>query len=558
MDATAQQQSAPKWGAHVDVEAKPGSRRSLGEADLFLPLTQSERSLVFASLRGRFDDHDGHEGNVGAGMRRMLDSGWNLGGYAYVDRRRSETGNRFSQATLGAEALGRDWDFRGNLYQPFGDQVKNTGTQSSTASLTGTTVQVVTRPFEERALEGYDMEAGWRVPLWTAEADTQLRIYAGGFRFSDSMTKISGPRVRAELAMYDLQSLWQGAQLMLGAEYQDDNARGSQGFVSLRLRIPFGSGKTPKRKLNWQEQRMAAPVVRDVDIVTRTVVSAHPGIVETATATASGQTLTVLDSGTTTGAALPGAVTAAGTNSTVVLSGTYSTTATTTLQNGQTLMGAGTLTVRTPSGYTAQLTLPGATINADIPGGGATVTMASNSTLSGMTVSHHSTTNQSAQAVRASGVSNVLITNNTISASSGGGALAAQGVLVGAGSTNATVSNNTIHVSTASNLQNLVGINGSLGSFGTITISGNNVTITGTATIKYGIGTAGGVPGGTIATITGNTLNVTGGGGTNNAVDAINTEIAAGSTGNVRTAGGCSYRIGTTGTIGFTDGTPCP
>lgn len=522
MDATAQQQAAPKWGAHLDVEAKPGSRRSLGEADLFLPLTQSERSLVFASLRGRFDDHDGHEGNLGAGMRRMLDGGWNLGGYAYVDRRRSETGNRFSQATLGAEALGRDWDFRGNIYQPFGDQVKNTGALSSTASITGTTVQVVTRPFEERALEGYDLEAGWRVPLWAAEADTQLRVYAGGYRFSDSVAKISGPRVRAELAMYDLQSLWQGAQLMLGAEYQDDNARGSQGFVSLRLRIPFG-GKTPGRKLNWQEQRMAAPVVRDVDVVTRTVVSATQlAAVETVTATASGQTLAIIDSGTTTGAALPGAVAAAGTNSLVVLTGSYNTTATTTLQNGQTLMGTGTLTLRTPSGYTAVLITPGATINGTINTNGA-VAAANNSTITGLTINNSATAGLGSTAVRVIGVTGVTISNSTISASEGGNN-SANGVVIGGGGS-ATISNNTISAFSNGGVAAAINILGST------------------------------------ATIAGNTLS-----GAGNNVDptrhrflAMNgaTINSADSTGNTAAAGVC-LNLGAIGSVSFSNGTTCP
>lgn len=527
LDATAQQQAAPKWGAHVDVEAKPGYKRSLGEADLFLPLTQSERSLVFASLRGRFDDHDNHEGNLGAGMRRMLDSGWNLGGYAYVDRRRSETGNRFSQATLGAEALGRDWDFRGNIYQPFGDRVKNTGALSSTASITGTTVQVVTRPFEERALEGYDLEAGWRVPLWVAEADTQLRIYAGGFRFSDSVAKISGPRVRAELAMYNLQSLWQGAQLMLGAEYQDDNVRGSQGFVSLRLRIPFGGGKTPGRRLNWQEQRMAAPVVRDVDVVTHTVVSATQlAAVETVTATASGQALTIIDSGTTTGAALPGAVAAAGTNSLVVLTGSYSTTATTNLQDGQTLMGAGTLTLRTPSGYTAVLTTPGATINGTVNTIGA-INTANNSTITGLTINNSAVAGLGSSAVRVNGVTGVTISNSTISASEGGNN-SANGILISTGGS-ATISNNTISAFS------------------------NGPSAGAAAAINVFNG---------MATIAGNTLSATG-----NYVDPTRhrflslssgvTINSAASTGNTTAAGVC-LNGGAIGTVSFSNGTTCP
>lgn len=457
---------------------------------------------------------------------------------------------------MGAEALGRDWDMRINGYLPIGDKTKSLPSTSS-AFLSGASVQVSTAFREEQALKGFDVEAGWRTPLFEADSLNQLRLYAGGFYFSEDALRVSGPRLRAEFAISQIPGWWAGSEFFVNAETQHDNERGGQSFLGLRLRIPFGSKVERLHQLSLQERRMTAPVMRDVDIMSQSRVSST--LLETATTTANGQALTVINSGTTNGAALPGAVAAAGANSTVVLTGTYNTTASTTLQPGQALMGAGNVAVRTPSGHTAVLNTPGATINGDIAGGGAvaTVVMASNSAVNGMTITHLNSTNAAATAIRAAGVSNVQITNNTISASSGGLALAAQGVLLFGGTTNATVSNNTIDITTSTSTQNLVGINASPGGFGTVTISDNTINITGTANFKAGIGTAGGVPGGTIATITGNTLDVTGG-GANNAVHIINTAITSGSTGNVRVNGVCSYQAGSTGTIGFTDGTTCP
>ena len=184
-------QDAPKWGPHIDLEAKPGSKRTLGEADLFLPLSQDARSLLFANLRTRFDNHSSREGNFGLGWRQMQDSGWNLGLYGYFDRRRSpNTGYYYNQATLGAEALGQDWEFRANSYVPVGTKVHTLGTTGgvSTASLSGATIQVTTSAIsteEERALKGFDAEAGWRTPLFDSEARRQLRLYLGGYRFND-------------------------------------------------------------------------------------------------------------------------------------------------------------------------------------------------------------------------------------------------------------------------------------------------------------------------------------------------------------------------------------
>src|SRR3546814_1594980 len=98
----------PKWGASLDFEGKAGTRRNLGVADLFVPLGQDDRTLLFANARFLLDDGNSREGNLGFGLRRMLQGGWNLGGYGYFDRRRSDTAHLYNQLTFGAELLVRD------------------------------------------------------------------------------------------------------------------------------------------------------------------------------------------------------------------------------------------------------------------------------------------------------------------------------------------------------------------------------------------------------------------------------------------------------------------
>ncbi|MBF0166962.1 MAG: hypothetical protein HQL45_04965 [Alphaproteobacteria bacterium] len=203
-------------------------------------------------------------------------------------------------------------------------------------------------------MQGFDAEIGWRLPFFKADAGQQLRIYGGGYRFaadSETVPKIQGPRGRLDLTFAQVPYLWDGSRLSLGAEVQHDNPRGTQGFVSARLRIPLQFfGKADPAKLTAQELRMTDPIIRDIDIVSQARAYGAP---EAATQTASGQTLTVLDSNTTTGAGLPAAIAAAGANSIVILSGTFSTTAVTTLQSGQTVMGGGSTSVRSLSGRTA-------------------------------------------------------------------------------------------------------------------------------------------------------------------------------------------------------------
>ncbi len=438
--------SAPLWGPHIDIEAKPGSKRTLGEVDLFLPLSQDARTLVFGNLRARLDNQSSYEGNFGAGVRRMYDGGWNVGAYGYWDHRRSGNGNFFDQATLGAEALGRDWDFRANAYLPVGTRAYALSPES-TAAVSGASVQVSTAFREERALKGFDAEAGWRAPIFESEASRQLRLYVGGYRFSDVGTIVEGPRLRAELALDELPWFGKGTRLFLSAEMQDDNARGGQSFLGVRLRIPLGEERASARSLTAQERRMTAPVMRDVDIVTQNRVASTQ--VETATQTAGGQAVTVLDSATTTtAAALQTALDTAGAG-TVILSGTFNTSAnngtTISLSPGQTLMGTGSLTVRSPSGHVATLTKTStATISGTYSAGSkAIVQMANDSTLSGVILNQTGSGDNGQWGVYANGKTGVVISNNTISVQNDQNAV--YGVYLTSGST-ATVSGNSITV----------------------------------------------------------------------------------------------------------------
>ncbi|HUW51041.1 MAG TPA: inverse autotransporter beta domain-containing protein [Sulfuricella sp.] len=514
--------TGPKWGPHIDAEAKLGNKRNLGEADLFLPISQDNRTLVFANLRGRFDDNASREGNFGLGVRRMRQDGWNLGAYGYFDRRRSDTGNFFNQGTLGVEALGRDLDFRANGYVPIGTRVRDLG-ETSSAALSGASVQLTTTDREERALKGFDAEAGWRLPLFDPEARRQFRLFLGGYRFSDDVLTVEGPRVRAELTMEELPWLGKGAGLFLGAEAQHDNTRGGQSFLSLRLRIPLGKESARPSTLNAQERRMAAPVMRDVDIVTQSRVASM--LVETATQTAGGSAITVLDSATTAGAALPGAVTAAGANSTVILSGTFNTTATTTLQAGQTVMGGGSLTVKSASGRTAALSLPSATVAGGIGGGvnSSTFALANNSTLTGLTISNSGNAGAGIAAIYVNGISGVTLSNNTITGTESGA--------------------NT-------------GIGVALNNASNITISGNNISASAGATAEALVMID------STATITGNTLSASH--GANNYYAFFNTgggnTTLTSSTGNVHSNGTCqNFAAGhITGSLSFTDLSTCP
>lgn len=522
------QDSAAQWLPHLDFEAKLGNKRNLGEADLFLPLAQDARTLYFANVRTRIDNEGSREGNLGLGVRRMLENGWNLGTYGYFDRRRSsDTGFYYNQATLGVEALGPDFDLRANAYMPVGTRSHDLG-NVSTAALSGSMVQVTTLNRQERSLQGFDAEAGWRLPLFDTEARRQLRVYLGGYRFSDAGITVEGPRARAELAFEDLGWFGRGTALFVGAEAQHDEARGSQQYLSVRLRIPLGKADEARSPLTAQARRMAAPVVRDVDVVTQRHTSTLVESVDAATAssavTLGGKAVTLVSSATTSGAGLQNALDTAGNNSTVVLAGRFDTTAPLSLKPGQSLIGLGNLTVTTPSGQSLTLAAPGATLASTLSppnfGSQASVAMANGSTLSGMIINAVNTAangaNTSVYGIEANNVSGVVIAGNTVTATS---PVTAAIALRLSNATNATVTGNS-----------LTAINTNGG-------GGNGIALQ--------------MQSGSTATVSGNTLF---GQGLGNAIafHISSSTPLPGSTGNTVLAGGCNTSS-SGGTIGYVD-----
>ncbi|WP_417436747.1 inverse autotransporter beta domain-containing protein, partial [Idiomarina abyssalis] len=357
--AQASEENEPKWGAHLDLEGKAGTNRNLGEVDLFMPLLQNEDTLFFTNLRTRMDDGSSVEGNFGLGLRHMLDSGWNVGGIAYFDRRKSEWDNYYNQITLGLEALSTDWDFRANAYLPQGNRISTIDALNE-ATLSGTSVTV--RRGEEHSMSGFDGEIGWRLPLFDANASQQFRVFAGAYRFAaDNVPDVQGPRLRAEMSFDKTPGLWEGSRLSIGSEWQHDTPRGSQGFITARLRIPLQFFGKSRRKSTPMERRMTDPVIRDIDVVS---MAGAYGAPEKATQTADGQALTVITASSVADTnALNGDLITADA-STVIIGGAIDVDGQVNMVEGQTLVGSGNITVKSPSGREAVLTVSGGKIAA--------------------------------------------------------------------------------------------------------------------------------------------------------------------------------------------------
>ena len=260
-------QAEPVKG-RAETNLRYGSERSILMTEFWAPLTQDDSSVFFTDLRLMGDDQDNREGNLGLGYRHMLDLpllGEGIGGlHGWIDRRITERGSKFHQTTLGAEWMGDVFDIRLNGYIGLSDD-RAYGSGSSTFSGTpyfeGTGV-FVTRNASgqvvEEIMDGADVEVGFTLPLLQDYTDN-IRVYAGGYHFSGEHSEtINGWRTRFTT---DITSDFQ-----IGARFQRDDERGSQGFLEATIRFPFGHKKSYRKE--GLKARLDESPERDIDIVT--------------------------------------------------------------------------------------------------------------------------------------------------------------------------------------------------------------------------------------------------------------------------------------------------
>ena len=101
-----------------------------------------------------------------------------------------------------------DSDFRVNVYIPTGTK---SHLEESYSSVAFTDAGIMYAQGEERSMKGYDAEIGYRLPIFDAQEEQQIRNYAGGFRFyEDDVQSVQGPRGRIDLTFDEVHFLWEG------------------------------------------------------------------------------------------------------------------------------------------------------------------------------------------------------------------------------------------------------------------------------------------------------------------------------------------------------------
>ena len=248
-----------------------GSERSILMTEFWVPFAQSSvlDNVLYGSLRMMGDDQDNREGNLGLGYRQVTKIpvlGEGVAGVnAWYDRRISARGSHFNQATIGTEWLGEQVDVRLNGYIPLSRKKTYIlpNTSPNEPEIIGTGIYVDTdATLIEEPQHGLDLELGIELGAYSdmvKQHTDSFRFYAGGYYFnSDETERITGWRTRFTSDISE--------NFQVGARFQKDDERGSQGFLEATIRFPFGHKKSYRRE--GLRARLDESPERDIDIVT--------------------------------------------------------------------------------------------------------------------------------------------------------------------------------------------------------------------------------------------------------------------------------------------------
>lgn len=266
-----QKAKAEEFKPRLETNWRYGTARSILMAEAWVPLAQESDRVLYADLRLMGDDGDNREWNAGIGYRALSPAGDAvMGVHGWLDRRRSSRGSVFYQGTAGFEYLTDDLDIRLNAYIPAPQKESYViGGASTTPYLADTGIYYDTAGLlVEKPLHGFDVELAVPVKALQGRMES-FRVAAGGFVFSgDNVETLRGVRLRA---IADVTT-----DIQLGARFEADNLRGTQGFIEATVRFPFGSKSSVKTQ--GLRARMDESPERDIDVITAARVAKEPEI----------------------------------------------------------------------------------------------------------------------------------------------------------------------------------------------------------------------------------------------------------------------------------------
>ncbi|AMV17277.1 right-handed parallel beta-helix repeat-containing protein [Planctomyces sp. SH-PL14] len=388
----------------------------------FMPFLMLEEHMFFGDARGFLSNRGQGGGNLGLGYRYLDNPAHAWYGASFWYDIDNSTGYHFQDVGISLEAMVERWEFRGNFYAPVGPETKDLGSFNSNARFAGTQLLFDSTRYTGTAMRGFDIEAGYSLPVDLRGVNDQLRGFLGYYYFTGkNVDDINGVKARVELEL--------SSTVTTNLQFTHDNTFGTNLMVGAQLNLPFGKSNPASQ---WRED---APnpfryVERNYNVIVDRTVDFESGVVAR---DANGNAFVVGQIDSTVGAGGTGAVNdpfgsvaeaqanLTGVNLLFVRSGSVLNEQI-TLANGQQLIGEGAGASIAVQGY-GTLALP--TLG---PGGGGAgtpiiqgvagpaVTLGSGSRIAGFTIN-----NITGDAIVGSGINGASVQNVSFNNISGNG-----------------------------------------------------------------------------------------------------------------------------------------
>ena len=263
--------SPKEWPIMVRPGILGRKKRIIYYSDQFIPIVGNKKVLAFFNPKFVWDSKHTNEQNFGFGARGLFfNERFIFGGNFYYDTKLSQNKKRYNQLGCGVEGMSKWVDVRSNFYFPISSKrfIDDSAVYSfGTRSL----IKRLTSQYEE-PLRGIDYEGGFLIPYVSRYLET--RAYLGGYYyFSKLGSDINGIKGRLEIRPTPL--------LTLNVEITKDNTFSSKVYVGGYITFPFSLGKSKNPCKDWKEmflfgkgarplrKRMTDPVIRDLDVISK-------------------------------------------------------------------------------------------------------------------------------------------------------------------------------------------------------------------------------------------------------------------------------------------------
>lgn len=253
------------WSTRIIYGFETGSSDREARFDIFFPFAEDGNTVYFLYPRVSWPNHTDGGASLGLGARHYIEGMDALvGANIFYDNYESLFGNRFSQLGLGAEFLTETFDFRFNYYIPEDNEeiarsanVATPFTQNRTSfgtpfaqrhsifqpRTTRTRGGTINQVFEsrEQPMDGFDSEAGIKVPYFDALDVGDLRLYGGYLWFDNPYgSDLEGAKARAEWNLSSklaLETTW----------FEEEAFVGDNWTFGFRVNLPIEDGPNSLR-----------------------------------------------------------------------------------------------------------------------------------------------------------------------------------------------------------------------------------------------------------------------------------------------------------------------